>query len=70
MMTTMQQKPGRSDEFAPVTGGGEQVDAFGLMVSAYVLMWVILFGFIFLTWKKQAALSTRLDELQKKSPGG
>lgn len=60
---------GRSQEFKPVTGGRtETSSAEGLLVAAYVLMWAILMGFLYLTFKRQAAVDKRLGELEKALP--
>ena len=59
----------RSQEFKPVTGGPvETSSAEGLLVAAYVLMWAILMGFLYLTFKRQAAVDKRLSELEKALP--
>jgi hypothetical protein len=59
----------RSQEFRPVTGGAtESSSAEGLLITAYVLMWAILMGFLFLTFKRQAAVDKRLGELERALP--
>ena len=55
----------RAQTFQPVEGGGEQRSGATLMVEAYVVLWVILMGWIFLLWRKQSGLHARLDELEK-----
>lgn len=56
----------RSQEFKPVPGGPtETSSAEGLLIAAYVLMWALLMGFLFLTFKRQAAVDQRLGELEK-----
>lgn len=55
----------RSTEFVPVQGGGDGAGAGTLLVVAYLVMWVILVGFVFLTWKRLAATNARLDSLEK-----
>jgi hypothetical protein len=44
-----------------------EVDKFGatLMVEAYVVLWLLLMGWIALVWRKQAAMHTRLDDLER-----
>lgn len=54
-----------STEFKAVENGGESRDGATLMVEAYVVLWVLLMGWIFLLWRKQGALNTRLDDLEK-----
>jgi hypothetical protein len=59
----------RSQEFRPVTGGAtETSSAEGLLITAYVLMWAILMGFLFLTFRRQAAVDKRLGELERALP--
>jgi hypothetical protein len=59
----------RSQEFRPVTGGNtETSSAGGLLVAAYVLMWAILMGFLFMTFRRQAAVDKRLIELERALP--
>ena len=59
----------RSQEFRPVTGGtSETSSAAGLLITAYVLMWAILMGFLFLTFRRQAAVDKRLGELERALP--
>lgn len=59
----------RSQEFRPVTGGPtETSNAATLLVVAYVLMWAILMGFLFATFRRQAAVDKRLAELERALP--
>lgn len=55
----------RSTAFTAVEGGGETTSAEALLVSAYSLMWVILLGFIFMSWRRQGTLVRRIDEVEK-----
>lgn len=67
--TTPTTPESRSTEFVPVTGGPtETSSAEGLLIAAYVLMWAILMGFLFLTFKRQAAVDRRLGELERALP--
>jgi hypothetical protein len=62
------QKPStseRSTEFVPFTGNEETSSAGNLLVMAYLLMWAMVFGFLFLTWRRQQKIDSRLDELQR-----
>jgi hypothetical protein len=59
----------RSQEFRPVPGAAtETSSAEGLLITAYVLMWAILMGFLFLTFRRQAAVDRRLGELERALP--
>lgn len=59
----------RSQEFKAVTGGNtETSSAEGLLITAYVLMWAILMGFLFVTFRRQAAVAKRLSDLERVLP--
>ena len=59
----------RAQEFRPVTGGStETSSAEALLITAYVLMWAILMGFLFATFRRQAAVDKRLGELERALP--
>jgi CcmD family protein len=53
----------RSTEFVAVQGGTESTSAEALLVVAYLIMWAALLGFVFLTWRRQSRLETRLGDL-------
>jgi hypothetical protein len=55
----------RSTEFVAVQGGGDTTSAAALLITAYVLMWALLLGFVFLSWRRQGRVETRLSELEK-----
>jgi CcmD family protein len=55
----------RSTEFRPVEGGTETMDGPTLLVEAYVAVWLILFAFIFVSWRRQSRLDARIDELER-----
>jgi hypothetical protein len=59
----------RSQEFKAVTGGNNETSsAEGLLITAYVLMWAILMGFLFVTFRRQAAVDKRLTDLERALP--
>jgi CcmD family protein len=59
----------RSQEFKAVTGGTtETSSAAGLLIAAYVMMWAILMGFLFITFRRQAAVDKRLGDLERTLP--
>jgi CcmD family protein len=59
----------RSQEFRPVSGGSTDTSSAGaLLITAYVLMWVILMAFLFMTFRRQAAVDKRLGELERALP--
>ena len=60
----------RATEFQPVQTGGETTSASSLLVTAYLLMWAILLGFVFLGWRRQARVENRISELEKALAAG
>jgi CcmD family protein len=73
MMLGLQQAPvaptpstpaDRATEFTAVEGG-EHYNGSTLMVVAYAAIWVLLMGWIYMLWRKQAMLGQRLDGLER-----
>lgn len=56
--------PERSSEFRAVEGGGERHNGTVLLVEAYTAIWLILFGIVFVTFRKQRRLEARLELLE------
>ncbi len=54
----------RATGFQGVDGGAEQYNGATLMVEAYSAVWLLVLGWVVLLWKKQAALTTRLEGLE------
>lgn len=68
MDDTSSQKPQpgeRSTEFVPFSGNEETSSAGTLLVVAYILMWAMVFGFLFLSWRRQKKIDARLGELEQ-----
>jgi CcmD family protein len=55
----------RSTEFVAVQGGQETTSAESLLVIAYLVMWALLLGFIFMTWRRQSRIEARIGELDR-----
>jgi hypothetical protein len=55
----------RSTTFQPVEGGTEQHNGATLLIDAYAVLWVILMAWLFFQWRRQAALGTRIDDLER-----
>jgi len=55
----------RSTEFVAVEGGKESTSAEALLVSAYVVMWAVLFAFLWFGFRRQQRLDKRLVDLEK-----
>jgi len=55
----------RSTAFVPVQGGHDTTSANTLLVAAYIVMWALLLAFIFLGWRRQQALESRVGDLER-----
>jgi CcmD family protein len=56
----------RATSFQAVQGNPtEQYNGATLLVSAYAILWVIVFVWIALVWRKQSSLGRRLDDLER-----
>jgi hypothetical protein len=67
---TMQPQPpspgDRSTTFQAVEGNqAEQYSGATLLVVAYSALWIILFAWVAIVWRKQSALGERLGDLEK-----
>ncbi len=62
---TMQPETRPSAAFAGAPADApEQYSGETLLVTAYAAIWLVLMAWIFLLWKKQAALGKRLGDLE------
>lgn len=55
----------RATTFQAVESGGETRSGSALLVEAYAVLWVILMAWLWISWRKQAALHGRLAELER-----
>jgi hypothetical protein len=55
----------RATSFQAVKGEPEHYSGETLLVSAYAVLWVIVLVWVALVWRKQAALTVRLDDLER-----
>lgn len=55
----------RSTEFVAVSGNEETTSATTLLVAAYAAMWLLILLFVWQSWRRQARLDKRLDELAR-----
>jgi hypothetical protein len=55
----------RATSFQAVKGEPEHYSGEALLVSAYAVLWVIVLVWVALVWRKQAALTVRLDDLER-----
>lgn len=55
----------RSTGFEATTGGPETMSGEVLLVQAYVALWLLLFGYLAILWRRQRSLHTRLDAMDR-----
>ena len=56
----------RSTTFTAVEGNAkEQYSGGTLLVTAYAALWVVLFAWVAIVWRKQSALNMRLADLKR-----
>jgi hypothetical protein len=55
----------RATTFQAVQGNGtEQYSGGVLLVTAYAVLWVVMFAWVALVWRKQRTLDSRLADLE------
>jgi hypothetical protein len=58
------EKPeGRDTGFRAVSGGPELASGPTLLIEAYALIWILLFGFVLLAWRKLGRIEAKVAEL-------
>jgi CcmD family protein len=55
----------RGTEFRAVEGGGETTSGGTLLVEAYAAIWLILLGFLLVSWRRQSRIDARVSELER-----
>ena len=56
----------RATTFQAVQGNAkEQYSGGALLVTAYAALWMVLFAWVAIVWKKQSALNARLADLER-----
>ncbi|MBE7480855.1 MAG: hypothetical protein HS104_12845 [Polyangiaceae bacterium] len=64
--STSQRPEDRSTEFVAVEGGAKESASAGtLLVAAYLVMWALLLGFLFIGWRRGQQLAARLESVEK-----
>lgn len=61
---TTQGADDRSTAFRAVEGGNEMQSGEKLLVEAYAALWLILFGLILISWRRQKAIDARVFTLE------
>jgi CcmD family protein len=54
----------RSTAFRPVEGGTEMQSGEKLLVEAYAAIWIILFAFVLISWRRQRRIDERVASLE------
>lgn len=52
-------------EFVPVEGGTDTTSAETLLVTAYIAMWLLFFGFMAMTHRRQRGLNDKVSSLEQ-----
>jgi hypothetical protein len=56
----------RATTFQPVQGPQpEHYSGEVLLVSAYAIVWAVMLAWVGITWRKQASMSARIEELER-----
>jgi CcmD family protein len=53
----------RAQSFRAVEGGNQMQSGERLLVEAYAAIWLIVFGMLLLSWRRQRRLDRRIDAL-------
>ena len=59
-----QPQKGDGTEFRPVDGGGNVASGEVLLIQAYAAMWLLAFGLVLSSIRKQRKLDARITQLQ------
>jgi CcmD family protein len=54
----------RATTFRPVEGGNEMQSGERLLVEAYAVIWLVLFGLVLLSWRRQRKIDDRVSSLE------
>jgi CcmD family protein len=54
----------RSTAFRAVQGGNEMQSGEKLLVEAYAVIWLVLFGLVLLSWRRQRKIDDRVSSLE------
>jgi hypothetical protein len=60
-----QAEPPRQTEFRAVDAGSETMSGETLLVEAYAALWIILLGFVLVSWRRQSQIDARVNELER-----
>jgi CcmD family protein len=55
----------RATSFQAVEGGSELQSGERLLVEAYSAIWLLLLGFLWLSWRRQRRIDARIDLLER-----
>lgn len=55
--------PAPATEFKPVDPGGETTSGATLLIEAYALMWLVVFVFVLMAWRRLKAVDARVADL-------
>lgn len=73
-VAALQQPTGGQSEFVPVTSlpPAEQLPAAPLLIAAYAFVWVAVFVYIWLVWRRLGRVESEMRALERRvdCPGG
>lgn len=62
--TTTTSADDRATSFRAVQGGNEMQSGERLLVEAYAVIWLVLFGLVLLSWRRQRKIDDRVSSLE------
>ena len=66
------QPPPQDDEFVPVTdlGTQEQLPAAPLVIAAYAIAWIAIFGYLWSVWRRLARVEGEIAAIRRRVEAG
>lgn len=64
-------QPQPQEEFVPIDQAppGDQLPAAPLLIAAYAIVWLVVFGYLWSIWRRQSAVEHELRELSRRAGG-
>ena len=60
------------EEFVPLdqVPPGDQLPAAPLLIAAYAIVWLVIFGYLWSIWRRLSAVERDMHELSRRAAGG
>lgn len=55
----------RESQYRAVEGGNDIASGPTLLVEAYAAIWLVLLGFLLLSWRRQSRINAKMAELER-----